>query len=220
MAATTSSAGASTRPQDHLAGVDRVLVTGASGFIAGHVVQVLMEAGLRVRGTVRSLRNEAKVAHLRALCPGAKYPLELVEADLLQPDSWPAAVAGCTHVMHVASPAPASLPKHEDELVKPAVEGACVCSRVGVPLLRGTVSVGARAGRQSKACCSVVAGEEPANRAAWLKQARGGNGARETAGTLNVLRAAHAAGCRRIVVTSSNSAVYNGHHEKLLAGHV
>ena len=65
-----------------------VLVTGASGYIATWVVKRLLEAGYRVRGTVRSLENEKKVAPLRNLCPDAKHPIELVEADLTKPESW------------------------------------------------------------------------------------------------------------------------------------
>ena len=65
-----------------------VLVTGASGFIATHVVKLLQVEGYKVRGTVRSLQNEEKVAPLRNLCPGAKHPLELVEANLMNPESW------------------------------------------------------------------------------------------------------------------------------------
>lgn len=41
-----------------------VLVTGASGFIASHVVDLLLKKGFRVRGTVRSLKNPAKVIFL------------------------------------------------------------------------------------------------------------------------------------------------------------
>ena len=100
-----------------------VLVSGASGFVACHVVQQLQQAGYRVRGTVRSLKNEAKVKPIRELCPEAAHPIELVEADLLDADSWPKAVEGCTYVVHTASPFPSENPKHEDELIKPAVEG-------------------------------------------------------------------------------------------------
>jgi nucleoside-diphosphate-sugar epimerase len=95
-----------------------VLVTGASGFIAGHCIRELLAHGYRVRGTVRSTRDEPKVRHLRRL-----GPLELVETDLLRDDGWPQAVEGCTHVLHVASPFPSTLPRDEAELVTPAVEG-------------------------------------------------------------------------------------------------
>lgn len=65
-----------------------VLVTGASGYVACHVVKQLQEAGYRVRGTVRSLKNAERVALLRNLAPGAKHPLELVEANLDSDEGW------------------------------------------------------------------------------------------------------------------------------------
>lgn len=65
-----------------------VLVTGASGYIASHVVKQLQEEGYRVRGTVRSTQDEAKVKHLQEMVPDAQYKLELVEADLTKPESW------------------------------------------------------------------------------------------------------------------------------------
>ena len=69
--------------------MSRVLVTGASGFLASHIVKQLLESGeYIVRGTVRSLLNEQKVKPLKSLCPNAKYELELVEADLLNKESW------------------------------------------------------------------------------------------------------------------------------------
>jgi nucleoside-diphosphate-sugar epimerase len=40
------------------------LVTGASGFIASHVVQQLLEGGEQVHATVRSTKNERKIKHL------------------------------------------------------------------------------------------------------------------------------------------------------------
>ena len=63
--------------------VPLVLVTGATGYIATHVVQQLLSSGnYRVRGTVRSLKNEEKVKALKELVPDAKHPLDLCEADL------------------------------------------------------------------------------------------------------------------------------------------
>jgi nucleoside-diphosphate-sugar epimerase len=100
-----------------------VLVTGVSGFLGAHCAQQLLAAGYRVRGTVRSLNDERKIDHVRTLHTSAENLLELVEADLLLPDSWGPAVAGCTYVLHVASPFPASIPKDADDIIKPAVDG-------------------------------------------------------------------------------------------------
>ncbi|KAI1278134.1 putative uncharacterized oxidoreductase [Halotydeus destructor] len=101
-----------------------VLVTGVSGYIGSCIVKQLLEDGTyRVRGTVRSLENEAKIKLIKDIVPDAKYPIELVEADLLKEDTWPAAVKDVTYVLHVASPFPDTVPSNPDDLIKPAVEG-------------------------------------------------------------------------------------------------
>jgi dihydroflavonol-4-reductase len=102
---------------------DLVLVTGASGYIAGHCIRELLEHGYQVRGTVRSLARTDRVAHLRALAEHTAGSLEFVEAELDTDDGWAAAVAGCAYVLHVASPNPPAIPKHEDDVVRPAVDG-------------------------------------------------------------------------------------------------
>jgi dihydroflavonol-4-reductase len=103
----------------------RVLVTGATGFIAGHCIAELLEHGYAVRGTVRSLSDPAAAAVGKALADRGHGggELELVEADLTNDRGWADAVAGCEFVQHVASPFPASVPKHIDGLLGPAVEG-------------------------------------------------------------------------------------------------
>ena len=70
--------------------MSRVLVTGASGYLAMHVVKQLVDSGeYIVRGTVRNLENEKKVKPLKELSPeNAKYLLELVEADLMKRETW------------------------------------------------------------------------------------------------------------------------------------
>ncbi|XP_076453642.1 uncharacterized protein LOC143288872 [Babylonia areolata] len=102
-----------------------VLVTGASGYLASHVVQQLLEAGHMVRGTVRNVKDEVKVQHLYDLCPLARENLQLVEADLLEEDCWLPAVEGVDQVIHTASPYPSSEPPpgQEDTVLRPAVEG-------------------------------------------------------------------------------------------------
>jgi len=102
-----------------------ILVTGGSGFIAAHTILQLLSAGHRVRTTVRSLQREPQVRAM--LKQGGAEPgdrLSFLAADLESDAGWPQAVAGCDYVLHVASPFPAHVPKHEDELIVPAREGA------------------------------------------------------------------------------------------------
>jgi len=102
-----------------------ILVTGGSGFIGSHCILQLLSAGHQVRTTVRSLKREADVRAM--LKEGGADPgnrLSFFAADLENDAGWPQAVAGCEYVLHVASPFPASVPKHEDELIVPAREGA------------------------------------------------------------------------------------------------
>jgi nucleoside-diphosphate-sugar epimerase len=105
--------------------MSKILVTGGSGFIASHTILQLLAAGHHVRTTVRSLTREADVRAM--LKQGGAEPgdrLSFVVADLERDAGWPEAVSGCDHVLHVASPFPFSIPKHEDELIVPAREGA------------------------------------------------------------------------------------------------
>src|SRR3954451_16030799 len=96
-----------------------VLVTGGSGFIGAHCIRRLHEDGYRVRTTVRSLSREPEVRDMVG-----DGPLEVAAADLTADAGWSEAVAGCEYVLHVASPFPLGQPKHEDELIVPARDGA------------------------------------------------------------------------------------------------
>src|SRR3954449_7307308 len=125
----------------------RVLVTGGSGFIGAHCIKRLHQDGYQVRTTVRSLSREGEVREMVG-----DGPLEVVSADLTADAGWADAVAGCAYVLHVASPFPLAQPKHEDDLIVPARDGA-----------------------------------------------------------LRLLRAARAAGVRRVVLTSSFAAIGYGH---------
>jgi nucleoside-diphosphate-sugar epimerase len=133
-----------------------VLVTGGSGFIAGHCILQCLAAGHRVRATVRNLAREPEVrALLRKAGAEGVDRLSFAAADLERDAGWSEAAAGCDFVLHVASPFPLAAPKHEDELIVPARDGA-----------------------------------------------------------LRVLKAARAAGVRRVVMTSSFAAVGYGRKEQ------
>lgn len=99
----------------------KVLVTGGSGYIAGFVIRQLIAEGWSVTTTVRSPGREAEVR--KALdVPAGK--LAFFAADLLSDAGWAEAVAGCSHVVHVASPLQTGAVRHEDDLIVPAREGS------------------------------------------------------------------------------------------------
>lgn len=127
-----------------------VLVTGASGYIAGFIVKALVAEGWQVRGTIRNLARAAEVRATLGL-----PDLELVACDLMSDAGWAEAMAGVDYVQHIASPIPAGEPKNPDDLIIPAREGA-----------------------------------------------------------LRALRFAHAAGVKRVVMTSSMAAIAYGHGER------
>jgi nucleoside-diphosphate-sugar epimerase len=105
-------------------GGELVLVTGGSGFIGAHCILQLLASGYRVRTTVRALAREADVrAMLKAGGAERAEALSFVVADLWSDAGWPQAVAGCDFGLHVASPLPFGVPKHDDELIVPAREG-------------------------------------------------------------------------------------------------
>jgi nucleoside-diphosphate-sugar epimerase len=102
-----------------------LLVTGGTGFIAGHTILQALGENHRVRTTIRSLKREADVRAM--LKQGGSEPgdrLSFFAADLEYDAGWAEAVAGCDYVLHVASPFPPNIPRHEDDLIIPAREGA------------------------------------------------------------------------------------------------
>ncbi len=127
-----------------------ILVTGGSGYIAGFLIRQLVVEGWTVRTTIRNLAREAEV---RGWLDVDNSKLSFFAADLTSDNGWAQAMAGCSHVAHVASPLPVNAPKDDDELIVPARDGA-----------------------------------------------------------LRAVRFAHAAGVKRVVMTSSVAAISYGHH--------
>jgi dihydroflavonol-4-reductase len=100
-----------------------ILITGASGFVAQHTIIHVLQNGYKVRATLRNLARENEIRDIVSKFVDAKNNLEFVAADLLNDSGWDEAMRGCEYVLHVASPFPLFEPKHEDELIVPAVQG-------------------------------------------------------------------------------------------------
>ncbi|NNE12536.1 MAG: NAD-dependent epimerase/dehydratase family protein [Ilumatobacter sp.] len=96
----------------------KVLVTGASGFVAKHIVRELLERGYEVRGSIRSERRKDEVD---ALFPDAG--IEYAMLDLNADAGWAEALDGVDVLMHTASPFPSDEPKDRMQLIEPAVHG-------------------------------------------------------------------------------------------------
>jgi dihydroflavonol-4-reductase len=138
-----------------------VLITGISGFIAKHCAVELLNAGYRVRGTVRSAG--AREAVRATLGQHADVGgLEFVEADLLSDDRWAKAVEGCSGVLHVASPFPSRQPKDENELIRPAVDGT-------LRVLRAASAAGVPRFVQTSSTVAIMYGHAPARTAPYTE---------------------------------------------------
>lgn len=133
-----------------------VVVTGANGFVASHCIVKLLDAGYRVRGTIRDLSRAEELLELferHAIArDGVAARLNFVQAGLESNAGWSEALIGADYVFHVASPVPKTLPLRAEDVIDPA-----------------------------------------------------------RSGTLRVLRKASEARVRRVVITSSTSAVFSGH---------
>ncbi|MTW12738.1 NAD-dependent epimerase/dehydratase family protein [Pseudoduganella eburnea] len=100
-----------------------VMVTGATGYVAGWVVKRLLEEGVTVHAAVRDPDDKQKVRHLDELAANLPGTLRYFKADLLDQGSYAAAMAGCGIVFHTASPFTLNIRDAQKELVDPALQG-------------------------------------------------------------------------------------------------
>ena len=103
--------------------MEKVLVTGSTGFIGLHCIHQLIEKGYSVNGTLRSKSREEEVRSSLKEANLSDANLNLYECDLMSDDGWEKAIDGCDYVLHIASPFINGLPDHEDDLIKPALTG-------------------------------------------------------------------------------------------------
>ncbi|MGX1495326.1 nucleoside-diphosphate-sugar epimerase [Labrenzia sp. MBR-25] len=100
-----------------------VLVTGATGYVAGWLVKELLDAGITVHAAIRDPGDTRKTAHLQEIAATSPGTLRFFKADLLNEGSYAEAMAGCAIVFHTASPFTSSVKDPQRELIDPAVKG-------------------------------------------------------------------------------------------------
>lgn len=100
-----------------------VMVTGATGYVAGWLVKRLLDEGLTVHAAVRDPEDAAKLRHLTVLAENAPGTIRFFKADLLTPGSYKQAMQGCAVVFHTASPFTLNIQDPVKELIEPAQLG-------------------------------------------------------------------------------------------------
>lgn len=100
-----------------------ILVTGATGYVAGRLVERLLQEGLTVHAAVRDPDNAEKRAHLDAVAEQHPGTIRYFRSDLLEPGSYADAMAGCELVFHTASPFTMAVKDPQRDLIDPAVMG-------------------------------------------------------------------------------------------------
>eukprot|EP00525_Craspedostauros_australis_P006999 CAMPEP_0198112690 /NCGR_PEP_ID=MMETSP1442-20131203/4502_1 /TAXON_ID= /ORGANISM="Craspedostauros australis, Strain CCMP3328" /LENGTH=194 /DNA_ID=CAMNT_0043769551 /DNA_START=36 /DNA_END=616 /DNA_ORIENTATION=- len=100
-----------------------VLVTGATGYIAGVLIKQLLDAGVTVHGTVRDPSNTERLQYLVDVADKSSGSLKFFRGDLLEDGSFEESMKECSIVFHTASPFVLKVKNPQKELVDPAVNG-------------------------------------------------------------------------------------------------
>lgn len=100
-----------------------ILVTGGSGFLAAHVLNVFLEKGYNVRTTVRSEATADKVRKTHKKYTESGQLSFAIVKDVAAPGGHDEAVKGVDGVVHTASPFQLSVEDNVRDLLDPAVKG-------------------------------------------------------------------------------------------------
>lgn len=100
-----------------------IMVTGATGYVAGVLVKKLLEEGLTIHAPVRDPNNKGKLKYLNAIADSSKGEIKYFKADLLNEGSYAEAMEGCELVFHTASPFTLNVKDPQKDLIDPAYLG-------------------------------------------------------------------------------------------------
>ncbi|RUT77794.1 NAD-dependent epimerase/dehydratase family protein [Ancylomarina longa] len=100
-----------------------VMVSGATGYVAGNLIKKLLAEGLTVHATIRDPQNHDKLKYLNELAEESKGELKYFKSDLLEQGSFEEAMYDCELVFHTASPFINVVKDPQKNLVDPALIG-------------------------------------------------------------------------------------------------
>ena len=100
-----------------------VMVSGATGYVAGQIINSLLEAGVTVHAAVRDPDRQDKLKYLNALSEALPGEIKFFKSDLMHQGSYADAMQGCAVVFHTASPFTVNVRDPQSELVDPAKLG-------------------------------------------------------------------------------------------------
>lgn len=100
-----------------------VLVTGATGYVAGHLVKNLLIKGHTVHAAVRDPNDSEKLKYLNDIAEQTSGKIVYFKADLLEVGSYADAMDGCELVYHTASPFILKVNNPKRDLIEPALLG-------------------------------------------------------------------------------------------------
>ncbi len=139
----------------------KVLVTGANGHLGYNIVRILAENGYQVRASVRDVNDAERTKHLQL--PG----VEIVQADIMKPETLAAAMRGMEGLFHVAAVYSLTSKDPEKEVKEPIITGSenvlQAAKRFGIKKIIYTSSVAAVG--------TVAQGEAPLTEKQWNERA-------------------------------------------------
>ncbi|GAX26341.1 hypothetical protein FisN_16Lh182 [Fistulifera solaris] len=100
-----------------------VLVTGATGYIAGVLIRELVQQGITVHATVRDTSKPERFRYIQNVVNESKGTIRFFEADLQHNGSFAQAMQNCSIVFHTASPFTLQVKDAKRDLIDPAVQG-------------------------------------------------------------------------------------------------
>lgn len=100
-----------------------VLVTGATGYVAGVLIRELLNLGVTVHAAVRDPSNTSRFQELLDLAAKSSGNIKFFKGDLLVEGSYEDGMKGCAIVFHTASPFALSVKDPLNDLLIPAVHG-------------------------------------------------------------------------------------------------